>query len=237
MELVSLSDIDLELVEQVTWNMVDSLDVQAQGAIVGLAANIAYPVSGAIPAALAANAGATYASGAGCTAIAATNILNSNACRYSVTKLRAAKVIPWKANLFAHILSPEVSMDLRQETGAAAWRDPHVYSGVEGSQNMIWAGEIGAYEGAFFIESPRCFSNQLGTGSGGTQVRVFNSYVFGKQFLAEAVGEEPHLVFGEIVDKYRRFRPVSWYSFIGWNVFRSASLFQICAASTARPNA
>jgi N4-gp56 family major capsid protein len=236
MELTSLSDIDLELVEQITWNMVDSLDVQAQLAAVGLGNNIVYPVSGAAPTALAANAGATYSGGSGCTAIAATNIMNSNTARYTVTKLRAAKVMPWKANLYAHIISPEMSADLRQETGAAAWRDPHVYSGVEGSQNMIWAGEIGAYEGAFFIESPRVFSNQLGTGAGGSQTRVFNSYVFGKQFLAEATGEEPHIVFGPITDKMRRFRPVSWYGFLGWSVFRSASLAQICAASTFRPN-
>lgn len=232
MELVSLSDIDLELVEQITWNMVDSLDVQAQTSFVGLGSNIVFPVAGAAPTALAANAGATFSGGTGCTSIAAANILNSNTCRWAVTKLRAAKVMPWKAGLYAHILAPEMSADLRQETGAAAWRDPHVYSGVEGSQNMIWAGEIGAYEGAFYIESPRCFSNQIG--AGGT-VRVFNSYVFGKQFLAEAVGEEPHVVFGPIVDKMRRFRPVSWYGFLGWNVFRPASLVQISAASTFRP--
>ena len=236
MELVSLSDIDLELVEQITWNMVDSLDVQAQTSFVGLGTNIGYPVSGAIPTALAANAGATFSGGSGCTAIAAANTMNSNAARWAVTKLRAAKVMPWKSGLYAHILAPEVSADLRQETGAAAWRDPHVYSGVEGSQNMIWAGEIGAYEGAFYIESPRVFQNQLGAGAGGTQVRVFNSYIFGKQFLAEAVGEEPHIVFGPITDKMRRFRPVSWYGFLGWNVFRAGSLVQLCAASTFRPN-
>jgi hypothetical protein len=55
-------------------------------------------------------------------------------------------------------IHPEVSHDLRAETGAAAWRDPHNYQ----SNDNIWAGEIGSYEGAYFIESPRIFSGKLG---------------------------------------------------------------------------
>jgi hypothetical protein len=46
---------------------------------------------------------------------------------------------------------PEVSHDLREATGAATWRDPHVYNDAGG----IYAGEIGSFEGAFFVESPR----------------------------------------------------------------------------------
>jgi hypothetical protein len=46
----------------------------------------------------------------------------------------------------------------------AAWRDPHAYQ----SNDNIWAGEIGAFEGAYFVESPRLRADYLGasTGSG-----------------------------------------------------------------------
>jgi hypothetical protein len=33
----------------------------------------------------------------------------------------------------------------------AAWRDPHAYQ----TNENIWAGEIGSFEGAYFVETPR----------------------------------------------------------------------------------
>ena len=194
---------------------------------------------GAAVTALAAGQGATDTGGT--TTVAATSVLSSGLARYAVTKLRAQKVVPRKGNLYAAYLHPEVSVDLRAEVGNAAWRDPHVYS----SPDAIWAGEIGAYEGAFYVENPRCFSAQIGVvagtangvtyAAGAGQQRVFNTYVMGQQCLAEAVGDEPHMVIGPVVDKLMRFRPVGWYGLIGWNVYRPTALFNIQTGSTIHP--
>lgn len=229
LELVSLSDVDVELADQIAWNMVNSLDVVAQTAGFSGKAALAYTnVSGTATALTAGSTVAADGTGTTTSTIAAGNVLNSALIRTGVTKLRAGNVQPRKGSLYACVLSPEASADLRTETGAAAWRDPHNYSAA----GNIWNGEIGSYEGAFFVESPRVFSGQAG--SGGT-VRVFNSYLFGQQFAAEAVGEEPHVVFGPMTDSLNRFRKVGWYGFLGWNVYRANTAVQFCTASAYRP--
>jgi hypothetical protein len=72
--------------------------------------------------------------------------------------LRANKAIPRKGSLYWAGIHPEVSHDLRAETGVGSWRQPHEYSDA----NSIWAGEIGTYEGAFYVESPRLYNDAVG---------------------------------------------------------------------------
>ena len=92
-----------------------------------------------------------------------------------------------------------------------------------------------------FVESPRLFNTTDGTGSTGATgtfgtsgytyasggTRVFRTLVAGKQALAEAVAEEPHVIFGPIVDKLMRFRPIGWYGVLGWARYRDAALVRI----------
>jgi hypothetical protein len=202
-------------------------------------------------------------------------------------------------------IHPEVSHDLRAETGAAGWRDPHNYQAGEN----IWAGEIGAYEGAYFVESPRLYNAKTGadqatlattavtvagvsgaftigvaassvigqraevgdkisgtgiaTGakitavsvSGGTETitvdlahtaavtvstvvtvtpvtRVFNTIVAGKQAMAQAVAEEPHVVIGNVTDKLMRFRPMGWYGVLGFARYREEALYRLETGSS-----
>ena len=234
-ELSALSDIDTELLDQIIWNMQDTLDWHAQTSFVGGGSGGTSIVvsAGSTLTALAAGSGATNntTGGTGCTAIASTQLLNAKAVRYGVTKMRAAKVMGRKGNLYGTVLAPEASADLREETGAASWRDPHVYS----APGNIWDGELGAFEGTFFIESPRVFSSQIGVGASTTQVRVFNTYMFGQQFLAEAVGQDAHVEYGNMTDKLNRFRPVGWYGYLGWAPYRPQSFVQINHATSARP--
>jgi N4-gp56 family major capsid protein len=119
---------------------------------------------------------------------------------------------------------PEVSHDLRAETGAGGWRIPHEYQ----ANDAIWAGEIGEYEGAFFIESPRLYNAT----DGATSARVFRSYFAGKQALAEAVAEEPHVVIGPVTDKLMRFRPIGWYGVLGFSIYRQAALYRLETGSS-----
>jgi hypothetical protein len=57
-------------------------------------------------------------------------------------------------------IHPEVSHDLRAETGNVGWRDIHAHT--EQSQGNLWAGTIGTYEGAFYVENPRMYSAKTG---------------------------------------------------------------------------
>ena len=96
-----------------------------------------------------------------------------------------------------------------------------------------------------FVESPRMFNAADGTGAStgsgtfGTSwtygtggVRNFRTLVAGKQALAEAVAEEPHVIFGPIVDKLMRFRPIGWYGVLGFKLYRSAALVRIESSSS-----
>lgn len=243
LELLGLSDVDPAIANMVAFNMADSLDVLSQRALVsgGTQVLLQSAPGSAVTAGTAGN-GATDTGGTA-TGIAGGSVMSAGIVRNAVTKLRANKVQPRKGNLYACYLAPECSADLRAETGNGAWRDPHVYS----APDAIWAGEIGAFEGAYFIENPRCFQSQIGVtagtfngvtfSTGAAQQRVFNSYFMGQQVLAEAVAEEPHMVIGPVVDKLMRYRPIGWYGLLGWNVYRTQALYTALTGSTTRPQA
>jgi len=57
-------------------------------------------------------------------------------------------------------IHPEVSHDLRAESGSVGWRDTH--SHTDASLGNLFAGTIGTYEGAFFVENPRMYSAKDG---------------------------------------------------------------------------
>jgi hypothetical protein len=57
-------------------------------------------------------------------------------------------------------IHPEVSHDLRAETGSVGWRDIHAQT--DSAQGNLWAGTIGTYEGAFFVETPRMYEKAEG---------------------------------------------------------------------------
>jgi N4-gp56 family major capsid protein len=121
-------------------------------------------------------------------------------------------------------IHPEVSHDLRAETGAGSWRQPHEYQ----SNDQIWAGEIGNFEGAFFVESPRLYTATDGAAS----AKVYRTFMAGAQALAEAVAEEPHTVIGPVTDKLMRFRPIGWYGVLGFSVYRDEALYRIETGSS-----
>ena len=213
LSLLSLSDVDPAIADIVAFNMADSLDALAQTPLRG-GTNVIRESAGAL------------STSAAITTITTSDTFKSRDVRFAVAKLRAGKAVPRKGNLYWSSIHPEVSHDLRAETGAAAWRDPHTYS----APDSIWAGEIGQYEGAYFVESPRNYNATDGSGS----TRVFRTYFAGKQALAEAVAEEPHVVIGPVVDKLMRLRPIGWYGLIGWSRYREESLYRVETTSSIR---
>ena len=219
LDLFSLADVEPALANIIAYNMNDSLDTIVRSVLAG-GTQVIREIAGAI-------------STAAVTGVSATDTIKAKDIRYVVAKMRAANVVPRRGNLFASYIHPEVSHDLRAETGTASWRQPHEYVDPSG----IYAGEIGTFEGVAFIESPRLPNSQAGSGSGTTQTRVYDTFVMGQQALAEAVAEEPHTVIGPVTDKLMRLRPIGWYGVLGWNLYRSEALYRIQTASSVRPAA
>ena len=217
LELFSLSDVDPAVADIVAFNMADSLDVIVQTVLRG-GTNVIREIGGAIKSNL-------IAAGAGTTnTITATDVIKSRDIRLGVAKLRANKVVPRKGDLYYCALHPEVSHDLRAETGAAGWRTPHEYS----ANSAIWAGEIGQYEGAYFVESPRCYTATDGASS----AKVYRGYMCGRQALAEAVAQEFSTVIGNVTDKLLRFRPLGWYGVAGWAIYRQDAVIRLETAAS-----
>lgn len=212
LQLFSLSDVDSGIANILAYNMRDSLDGIVAPILAG-GTNQVRVNAGVLKSNLlsGSNAGTVGA-------IAATDVFSSAMVRFAVAKLRGGKVIPRSGDLYGCILSPDQSHDLRKETGGAAWRDPHNLGGPE----SIWNGNIGIYEGAFFVESPRVVTGLDGASSG----KVYRSLFYGREALAEAVAEEPHTVIGNVTDKLMRMRPMGFYGVLGWSLFRQAALIR-----------
>jgi purine-cytosine permease-like protein len=62
--------------------------------------------------------------------------------------------------------------------------------------------------------------------------RVFSTIVAGKQAMAQAVAEEPHVVIGPVVDKLMRFRPMGWYGVLGFARYREEALYRLETGSS-----
>lgn len=218
LNLFSLSDVEPEKADQIAFNQAGSIDTLVQTVLRG-GTHVIREVSNAIKSDLIAAGASNTAS------VTSTDTLKSRDIRLGVAKLRANKVMPRKGSLFWCAIHPEVSLDLRAETGAGGWRTPQEYN----SNDTLWNGEVGQYEGAFFVESPRCYNAT----DGATSARVYRGYMAGKQAVAEAVAEEFHTTVGPMVDRLNRFRHLGWYGVAGWSRYREAALIRLETSSSA----
>lgn len=145
--------------------------------------------------------------------------------------------VPKIGGYYTAVIHPDQKYDLRAETGAAAWRDPHTYS----QPDQIWNGEIGEFEGFRFVSSPRAplFAD---AGSSTTLTDVYGALFFGRQALAKAYsyadgnGAMPRVVLGPVTDALRRFVPVGWYWLGGYARFRETCIRRVETASSIGSN-
>jgi N4-gp56 family major capsid protein len=142
LELFSLADVDPAIANIIAFNLADSIDEVAMTTLRGGTNKI---FSG--------NATATAN-------VDAADTIDSADVRKVVAKLRSNKAVARKGSLYWAGIHPEVSHDLRAESSSGqGWLLPNQYGS---SQDRIWAGEIGNYEGAYYIESPRLYSSKSG---------------------------------------------------------------------------
>ena len=142
LELFSLADVDPAIANIIAFNLADSIDSVAMTTLRGGTQKI-----------YGGNATSTVT-------VDAADTLDSADVRKVVAKLRAAKAVARKGSLYWTGIHPEVSHDLRAESSSGqGWLLPNQYGS---SQDRIWAGEIGNYEGAYYIESARMYSSKSG---------------------------------------------------------------------------
>ena len=142
LELFSLADVDPAIANIIAYNLADSIDNVAMTTLRS-GSNVLY-------------GGAATSTGT----IAATSTIDSADIRRVVAKLRANKAKARRGSLYWTGIHPEVSHDLRAETGNMGWN--FVHANTSPAADKIWAGEIGDYEGAFFVESPRLYNAKTG---------------------------------------------------------------------------
>ena len=159
--------------------------------------------------------------------VAAGNTLTSDMIRLAVTKLRGNMAETRDGQSYAGVIHPNVSYDLRRETGTGGWRNPMEYGS---DQSRLWVGEIGQYEGVRFIENPRTRNKN----DGATSTQVYRTYFLGREALGESVVVEPHIVIGPVVDRLERFRPVGWYGDFDFEIFRDQAIVRTETATAAK---
>jgi N4-gp56 family major capsid protein len=137
LQLFSLSDVDPAVADIIAYNMADSLDRLAMNTL-RQGDNVIY--------------GGSRTSTA---TITSSDTITAANIRRAVAKLRSNKAVPREGSLYWTGIHPEVSHDLRAETGVGGWNDMHKYA--ETGTGNFWAGSIGTYEGAFFVETPRMY--------------------------------------------------------------------------------
>ena len=172
--------------------------------------------------------------------IQAEDIIEANDVRQVTAALRGANVATFNGYYMGYI-HPDVSYDLRKETGNASWNAPH----VQVDTANIYNGEIGTFESVRFIETPRAplaANASNGTATTGT-IDVYGTMIMGRQALAKAYsmvdgnGVVPKVVRGPVVDSLMRFNPIGWYWLGGYGRFREASLRRIDSSSSIGSNA
>jgi N4-gp56 family major capsid protein len=208
LKLFSLNSVDPDIVTLMARNQADSIDALAMTALRG-GTNVIY-------------SGSTATSTA--TITAAATLSTANIAK-AVAKLRGNKASGKRGQEYWAGIHPDVAHDLMLESSAAGWVVPNAY-GI--SQDRIWAGEVGRYKGAYFVESPRLYVATDGASS----AKNYRTIICGQQALAEAVAEEPHTVIGPVTDKLNRFRPIGWYGVLGFARFREEALYRIESGSS-----
>jgi N4-gp56 family major capsid protein len=148
MSLMTLADVDPWIANAVAFNMATTLD-NGVAAILDAGTNVIRESAGAL------------STTAAKSTIVPTDTFKGRDVRYAVTKLRAANVLT-RGGMYVSYIHPEVSHDLRTETGNNIWRTPHEYQNA----GPLLAGELGAWEGVRFIETPR-MTNSI-SGAAGT---------------------------------------------------------------------
>lgn len=207
-----LAGFDAGAANIVAWNMTGTLDLLARDALDG-------------------GTNVDYITGSTEIAQVATSVITAAEVRKKHAELMGDNVMPIGGDgIFAAEIHPDVSYDLKDETGDGAWISPAQYVNTD----KIYRNEIGQFGGFRFMETSRAKVNADG---GSSTVDTYTTYFHGAEALGQAVSIPPHMVLGPVTDKFNRFQPLGWYGYLGFDTIREAALRRLISASSIGDNA
>lgn len=209
LNLTSFNDVDAALADIIAYNAADSIDAVVAGVLTGAGStNIIY--------------GGTATS---TNTISSADKMSVSNIREAVTELRTNKALPRIGELYTAYLHPRQTADLRAETGTGGFQALTQYV----DRTPFTAGAVGVIEGAFVVETPRV---PYAANTASPAVNVYKAVIAGREALAEAQGQDISTVVGPQIDALRRYHTIGWYYFGGFNILRTAALYQIQTAAT-----
>ena len=209
LNMTSFNDVDAALADIIAYNAADSIDAVVASVLTGAGStNIIY-------------AGTATSTNT----ITSTMKMTVQDIREAVTELRTNKALPRIGELYAAYLHPRQTADLRAETGTGGFQQLTQYV----DRTPFVAGAVGVLEGAFVVETPRV---PFAANTASPAVNVYKAIVAGREALAEAQGQDISTVVGPQIDALRRYHTIGWYYFGGFNILRTAALYQIQSAAT-----
>jgi len=209
LNLTSFNDVDTALADIIAYNAADSIDAVVASVLTG-----------------AGNTNIIYGGNATTTnTIDSADTMTVAAIRKAVTELRTNKALPRIGELYAAYLHPRQTADLRAETGTGGFQALTQYV----DRTPFVAGAVGVLEGAFVVETPRV---PYAANTNSPAVNVYKAIIAGREALAEAQGQDISTVVGPQIDALRRYHTIGWYYFGGFNILRTAALYQIQTAAT-----
>ena len=159
--------------------------------------------------------------------VAAADTQKATEIRKAVTLLRSNAAQERSPGFYIAVLHPKVIHDLREESGTGSWRVPNEYGS---SQDRIWNGEFGAFEGTRVISTPTLFRSTDNDGATGTN--VYRGFVVGREALAKAVVADPSTVISPQTDKLRRWVGLGWKADLDFKIYRDKAIVRLEAASS-----
>lgn len=209
LNLTSFNDVDTALADIIAYNAADSIDAVVAAVLTG-----------------AGNTNIIYGGSATTTnTIGTADKMQVTDIRQAVTELRTNKALPRIGELYAAYLHPRQTADLRAETGTGGFQELTKYV----DRTPFVAGAVGVIEGAFVVETPRV---PFAANTASPAVNVYRAVVAGREALAEAQGQDISTVVGPQIDALRRYHTIGWYYFGGFNILRTAALYQIQTSAT-----
>lgn len=165
--------------------------------------------------------------------LVAADVVEARDIRYVVAQLRGTNVMDF-GGYYLGFIHPDQAVDLRSEGGDSSWTVPHAY--VDTAE--IYRGEVGAFEGVRWIETPRV---ELTANGGAANVDGYTGLVMGQEALAKAYsssvsGPMPTVRPGPVIDTLSRFVPIGWYWLGGFNILRQESIYRYVTASSIGDN-
>lgn len=161
------------------------------------------------------------------TAVAAAGAqsLQAGHIRRVVSLFRNKGQAPFGDGYYLGLITPDISVALRETTDVAGWRYPHLEDNANGN---IWNGTVGVFEGVRFIESPQYRGLDKGS-TVNTSLKLVeqkpasataaNILFLANEGLVEGVVREPGAITTPQHDKFGRLFGLGWYGWFGTSIY------------------